>query len=451
MAVENAKTPVKWVLLASLVGSALEYYDFYIYATASALVFNHLFFPKFSPLAGTLASFATLGVGFIARPFGGIFFGHLGDRLGRKPVLIATLLLVGGGTTLIGLLPTFDQIGVWAPIALVVLRLAQGFGTGAEYGGAIIMAAEYAPARRRGLFACGPAIGVSVGNLLSFSAFALITYFWNDQLLAWAWRIPFLASILVVLLGVYVRTRVAETPTFDNISKTGQIKRLPLVTAFRQNKRSLLIVVFTQMGQNGMAYMFGVFGLSYVTTQLGVPRNDALMALLVADVVQIATIIAAALLADRIGRRPVYMAAAIFTALMSFPYFWLQGSGSLALVYVGFALAFGVGYAGMLGTQPAFFVELFGPTTRFSGFATAREIGTLIGGAPVPFISVMLVAWMSGQPWGVAWYIIALCLITALTVYLSPETHRRDIDSEAYDHDETSLAALRLQESPTAP
>jgi MFS transporter, MHS family, shikimate and dehydroshikimate transport protein len=447
----EAKNTLRWVLFASMIGSALEYYDFYIYATASALVFNQLFFPKFSPLAGTLASFATLGVGFVARPFGGIFFGHLGDRLGRKPVLVATLILVGGGTTLIGLLPTFDQIGLWAPALLLVLRLAQGFGTGAEYGGAIIMAAEYAPPHRRGLFACGPAIGVSIGNLLSFSAFALITYFWKDEILVWAWRIPFLASIFVVLLGIYVRRRIAETPTFAAVRDKGHVKRLPLAAAFRERKKSLLIVVFTQMGQNGMAYMFGVFGLAYVTTQLAVPRSDALMALLVADVIQIATIVAAAMLSDRIGRRPVYMAAAIFTASMAFPFFWLLGSGSLALVYVGFALAFGVGYAGMLGTQPAFFAELFGPSTRFSGFATAREIGTLIGGAPVPFISVALVAWMGGQPWGVACYIVALCLITTVTVYLSPETHRRDLDDEVVGRDESSPAQLELREAKIAP
>jgi Na+/melibiose symporter-like transporter len=255
-----------------------------------------------------------------------------------------------------------------------------------------------------------------------------------------------LASIFVVLLGIFVRRRIAETPTFAAARKKGQLKRLPLAVAFRERKRSLLIVVFTQMGQNGMAYMFGVFGLSYVTTQLEVPRNDALMALLVADVIQIATIVAAAMLSDRIGRRPVYMAAAIFTALMAFPFFWLLGSGSLALVYVAFALAFGVGYAGMLGTQPAFFAELFGPTTRFSGFATAREIGTLIGGAPVPFVSVMLVAWMGGQPWGVACYIIVLCLITTVTVYISPETYRRDLDSESAGRDDNLLPQLAFGE-----
>jgi MHS family shikimate/dehydroshikimate transporter-like MFS transporter len=437
---------LKRVLFASMIGSALEYYDFYIYATASALVFNHLFFPKLSPLAGTLASFATLGVGFIARPFGGIFFGHLGDKLGRKPVLVVTLILVGGGTTLIGLLPTYDQIGLWAPALLLVLRLAQGFGTGAEYGGAIIMATEFAPANRRGIFASGPAMGVSIGNLMAFSSFALVAHFWKDDMLVWAWRIPFLLSIFVVLLGVYVRRSIAETPTFEAASRKGQLRRLPLLAAFRENKRSLLIVIFTQMGQNGMAYMFGVFGLSYATTQLKVPRNDALMALLVADVVQIGTILAVAMLSDRIGRRPVYMGAALFTALIAFPFFWLLGSGNLALVYVGFALAFGVGYAGMLGTQPAFFAELFGPSTRFSGFATAREIGTLLGGAPVPFISVMLVAWMDGRPWGVAWYVIGLCLITALTLYLSPETFRRDLNQEDRGRPESTPATAELRQ-----
>lgn len=429
---------LRGVLFASSIGSALEWYDFYLYSIASAIVFNHLFFPSLSPVLGTIASFATMGVGFIARPFGGIIFGHLGDRLGRKPVLIATLILVGGGTTLIGLLPTYSQIGMWAPLMLLILRLAQGLGTGAEYGGSIIMAVEYAPARRRGLFASGPAMGVSIGNLLAFGSFALVSFLWKQELLQWAWRIPFLLSFLVVLLGIYVRRRVAETPAFESISKKGEIRRLPLLAAFRENRRSLLIVIFAQMGQNGMAYMFNVFGLSYVANQLKVPRNDALLALLCATVIQIFTIVGVSVLSDRIGRRPVYIGAALFTALMAFPFFWLLGSGHLTLIYLGFALASGIGYAGMLGTQPAFFVELFGPATRFSGFAVAREIGTLIGGAPVPAVSVMLVAWMGGQPWAVAWYIVVLCLITAVTIFLSPETYRRDLGVSVPDGDDRS-------------
>jgi MFS transporter, MHS family, shikimate and dehydroshikimate transport protein len=439
------KNSLRRVLFASSIGSALEWYDFYIYATASALVFNQLFFPKLSPVAGTLASFATLGVGFIARPVGGLLFGHLGDRMGRKPVLIATLILVGGGTTLIGLLPTYESIGPWAPALLLVLRLAQGLGTSAEYGGAIIMAVEYAPPHRRALFASGPAMGVSIGNLLAFGAFTVVALMFREQMLAWAWRIPFLLSILVVLIGVYVRQRVRETPLFEAAASRGKLKRVPLAAAFREGKRNLLIVVFAQMGQNGMAYMFNVFGLSYVTTQLKVPRNDALMALLVANAVQLVTILGVSLLSDRIGRRPVYIASALFTALMAFPFFWLLDTRNIALIYVAFALASGIGYAGMLGTQPAFFAELFTSSTRYSGFAFAREIGTLIGGAPVPVLSVMLVTWNGGQPWGVAIYIIVLCLITAVTLYLSPETYRRKLDFVSSGSGEDALLATELQ------
>lgn len=439
------KHSLRRVLFASSIGSALEWYDFYIYATASALVFNHLFFPKLSPVAGTLASFATLGVGFVARPLGGILFGHLGDRMGRKPVLIATLVLVGGGTTLIGLLPTYQQIGFWAPALLLVLRLAQGLGTGAEYGGAIIMAVEYAPPGRRALFASGPAMGVSIGNLLAFGAFTAVTLLSRQDILAWAWRVPFLASFIVVLVGVYVRRRVRETPLFEAAANKGKLKRVPLAAAFRDSRRNLLIVIFAQMGQNGMAYMFNVFGLSYVVSQLKMPRSDALMAILAANAVQLATILGVSLLSDRIGRRPVYIASAVFTALMAFPFFWMLGTRDTGMLYLAFALASGIGYAGMLGTQPAFFAELFTSATRYSGFAFAREIGTLIGGAPVPVLSVLLVTWNDGQPWGVAVYIIVLCLITAVTLYLSPETYRRQLDFVQHDNGTDALLTPEWQ------
>jgi MFS transporter, MHS family, shikimate and dehydroshikimate transport protein len=421
------------VLLAGGIGTALEWYDFYVYATASALVFNQLFFPQLSPLAGTLASFATLGLGFIARPFGGLFFGHLGDRIGRKPVLVMTLLLVGCGTALIGLLPTYATIGIWAPILLLVLRLLQGFATGAEYSGAIIMAAEYAPPGRRGFFASVPALGVAAGNVMATGVFALASTVWKTELLAWAWRVPFLLSAVLVVIGLYIRSRVKETPTFSATVQEQKVARMPIARALVSYRKSFLIVVFAQIGQNGMAYMFNVFGLSYVTTTLKMPKSVGLLALLLANIVQLITILSVGTLSDRFGRRPVYITSALITAAMAFPFFWLVGTREVALICLAFIIASGIGYAGMLGTQPAFFAELFGTSARFSGFAFAREIGTLIGGAPVPFISVALVALMNGQPWCVAIYIVLLSGITAVTVYLSPETFRRDIDAEPKD------------------
>jgi MHS family shikimate/dehydroshikimate transporter-like MFS transporter len=418
------------VLFSAAFGTALEYYDFYVYATASALVFNKLFFPQLSPLAGTLGSFATLGLGFLARPLGGLVLGHLGDKIGRKPVLVLTLLIMGCCTTLVGVLPTYAKIGIFAPLLLLILRLAQGFAAGAEYAGAIIMAAEYAPSHRRGLFSSLPALGVAGGNLLSAAVFSLTTLIWQDELLDWAWRVPFLLSAILVMIGIYTRLRVEETPSFVSLASKQNLSRRPIVEAISSYRTGFLIVVFVQIGQNGMAYMFNVFGLSYVTNTLGLPRSVGLFALLVATSVQLFTIVSVGLLSDRFGRRPVYIGAAVFTALMAFPFFLLLNTKESGLICLAFALGSGIGYAGMLGAQPAFFAELFGTKARFSGFAFAREIGTLIGGAPVPILSVLLVSWMDGAPWGVAIYIVLLSLVTAIALFLSPETFRRDIDSE---------------------
>lgn len=436
------KGMLRRVLAAGVLGTALEWYDFYAYATASALVFNKLFFTNLSPLAGTLASFATLGLGFFARPVGGLFFGHLGDRIGRKPVLVLTLIIVGGGTTLIGFLPTYSQIGILAPFLLLILRLVQGFATGAEYSGAIIMAAEYAPPERRGLITSLPALGVAGGNLLSAGVFAIVTLVWKDELLDWAWRIPFLLSFILVLIGVYIRMRVNETPVFSSAADKQELARFPIVRAVSSYKKSFLIVIFAQIGQNGLAYMFNVFGLNYITSTLGMPKSVGLTALLIATAVQLVTIVSVGLLSDKYGRRPVYIGSAIITGLMAFPFFWLVGTKEAAFVYAAFMIASGVGYAGMLGAQPSFFVELFGTTARFSGFAFAREIGTLIGGAPVPLIATLLVAWMDGEPWGVAVYILILAGITAVAVILSPETYRRDIAVENLDKQENETGAV---------
>lgn len=445
------------VLVAGAIGTTLEWYDFYAYATASALIFNKLFFPELSPLAGTLASFATLGLGFFARPLGGLFFGHLGDRIGRKPVLVMTLIIVGAGTTLIGLLPTYAQIGILAPILLLILRLVQGFATGAEYSGAIIMAAEYAPPERRGVFTSIPALGVAGGNLLSAAVFALVTLVWKDELLQWAWRIPFLLSAILVVVGVYIRLRVKETPAFSAAADEHKLARLPIARAVSSHKKSFVIVIFAAFGQNGLAYMFNVFGLNYITSTLGMPKSVGLAALLIATIVQLFSIVAIGLLSDAYGRRPAYISASLFTGAMAFPFFWLVGTHDTTLIYVAFILASGIGYAGMLGAQPAFFVELFGTTARFSGFAFARELGTLLGGAPVPIVSVVLVAWMDGRPWGVAVYILLLAGVTAIAVALSTETFRKDIVVEpaaqapvSAGQSELALIPVPLNQAPSA-
>lgn len=440
----TGRVPVR-VVLAACVGSALEWYDFFLYGTAAALVFGPLFFPKSDPLVGTLLSFLTFGVGFVVRPLGGIFFGIMGDRLGRKPVLVATLLMIGGGTTLIGVLPTYAMAGVWAPILLVSLRVLQGLGAGAEYGGAVILLVEYAPKGKRGFWGSFAPLGVSIGNLLAAGAFALATMLPQDQFMSWGWRVPFLASAILIGVGVYVRFRVMETPVFrEAVEQKHKREANPAMAALRINTRSFFVVLGARMAENGLGYLFPVFGLTYVTTVLGMPKTDALSALMVSYFVELFAIMGWATLSDRVGRRPVYIFGALAGIALAFPFFWLVGTREWLWVALAFVLARAVVVAGMFGPQAAYFAELFPPQRRFAGFAFARELGSLLAGGPAPFVATALVAWAGGAWWPVACYIIVLSGITAFAVWCGPETYRDDITSDTVGTAETAAVAARV-------
>jgi MFS transporter, MHS family, shikimate and dehydroshikimate transport protein len=417
------------VLLASAVGSALEWYDFFIYGTAAALVFGDLFFPKVEPTTGTLLSFATFGVGFFARPIGGMVFGHLGDKIGRKRVLVITLLLVGVGTFLIGVLPTYAQAGVAAPILLVILRLVQGFGAGAEYGGAVLLAVEHAPPDRRGYFGSWAPIGVTAGLLLANAVFWIFSALPQDQFLSWGWRIPFLLSILLIAVGLYIRTRVTETPVFQEAIAKYKPVRSPVIDAVRKHPREFLVVLGARLAENGLGFLFPLFTLSYLTKNLHMPRGPVLVCMMLGYAVSMFTIPWFSALSDRIGRRPVYMGAAIFCALFAFPYFWMISTQNLVVIAIAFVLAVGVGIAGMFGPQAAYFAELFSTRLRYSGFAFARELGSLLAGGPAPALSAALVIWTGGLT-GVALYVMVLALLTALALYFGPETYKTDITVE---------------------
>jgi MFS family permease len=419
------------VIVSACVGSALEWYDFFLFGTAAALVFGELFFPKSDPLVGTLLSFLTFGVGFVVRPLGGIVFGILGDRYGRKPVLVATLLMIGAGTTAIGLLPTYASVGYWAPVMLVGLRVIQGLGAGAEYGGAVIYLVENAPPRHRGFWGGFAPLGVSIGNLLAAGAFALVTTLPREAMLAWGWRLPFLASFLLILVGIYVRLRVAETPVFTKaVVGRGKVERNPALTALRHHPRNFLVVLGARMAENGLGYFFPVFGLSYVTVTLGVPKGEALSALMLAFVVELFAILAFAALSDRIGRRPVYLFGALSGVALAFPFFWLVGTRDWPMIALAFVLARAVVTAAMFGPQAAYFAELFPPQRRFAGFAFARETGSLLAGGPAPFVATALVAWADGGWWPVACYAALLSGITALAIWYGPETFEESITAD---------------------
>jgi MFS family permease len=420
------------VIAAACIGSALEWYDFFLFGTAAALVFGELFFPRSEPLVGTLLAFLTFGVGFVVRPLGGILFGIMGDRYGRKPVLVTTLLMIGIGTTAIGLLPTYAMAGYWAPVMLVALRVVQGLGAGAEYGGAVIYLVENAPARHRGFWGGFAPLGVSVGNLLAAGAFALVTMLPREDLLSWGWRLPFLASFLLILVGLYVRLKLPETPVFTKaVVERGTVEANPAMAALRKHPRNFMVVLGARMAENGLGYLFPVFGLSYVTITLGVPRSDALSALMLAFGVELFTILGFAALSDRVGRRPVYMFGALAGIALAFPFFWMVGTREWIWIALAFILARAVVTAAMFGPQAAYFAELFPPQRRFAGFAFARELGSLLAGGPAPFLATALVAWASGSWWPVACYAALLSAITAIAVWYGPETYEESITADS--------------------
>ncbi|MBA2588557.1 MAG: MHS family MFS transporter [Alphaproteobacteria bacterium] len=423
-------TRLRHVLLSAGIGSALEWYDFYIFSLASALVFGPLFFPSFDATTGTLASFATFAVGFLARPFGGLFFGHFGDRWGRKPMLVATLLLVGGSTFAIGLLPTYAQIGVWAPVLLLIMRLIQGFGAGAEYGGAVVMAVEFAPPGKRGLYGAFAPMGTQVGSALAGGGFWLVGHMARDSMLSWGWRIPFLVSFVLLGLGVYIRAKVSETPVFQAARAKHPPLKLPAFEAVRRSPRNFLVVVGARLAENALGYLYPVFGVSYLINTLHVPRNVPIMGTIAGSIALVIGALFFASLSDRIGRRPVYIFGALFSAACAFPFFFLAQTGNPALIILAFVIEMGIGSAAMFGPQAVYFAELFGPRLRYSGFAFARELGSIIAGGPAPLIAGLLVAYASGASWAVCIYIIAISLVTGFAVWCGPETYKNDIHQD---------------------
>jgi MFS transporter, MHS family, shikimate and dehydroshikimate transport protein len=423
------RTSLRKVVTASLVGNAVEWYDFFLYGTAAALVFNELFFPEFDPLVGTLAAFSTFAVGFMARPVGGLIFGHYGDRIGRKAMLVITLLIMGIATTLIGLLPTYYAIGIWAPLLLVTMRILQGIGVGGEWSGAVLMVVEYAPGGRRGFFGSMTQSGISLGFVLSTAVFAAFSALPEEQFLSWGWRVPFLLSIVLVGVGMYIRLRLLETPAFEQVKESRAEARMPIIEAVTSQWKNVLITMGARLAENGSYYILAVFVLAYATEQLGLPRSTILIGILVASSLEIFTMVGFGALSDRIGRRPVYMGGAAFLVLFAFPFFWLVNTGETALVWLALVLGLAIGHGALIGPQPSFFSELFGTRHRYSGVALGHELASVIAGGFSPLIATGLLAW-AGASWPIALYIILLGFLTFVSVYVASETFRVDISEE---------------------
>ncbi len=426
---QGQRTSVQQVALASFIGTTVEWYDYFLYGTAAAVVFAPLFFPDSDPLIGTLLAFATFGVGFAARPLGGVFFGHFGDKIGRKAMLVTTLLLMGIATFCIGLLPTYGQIGILAPAMLVFLRLVQGFSLGGEWGGAVLMATEYSPRGRRGFYGSLPQMGAFSGLLIGTGVFALFSQLPEEAFLAWGWRIPFLLSIVLVAVGLFVRLKIAESPAFDRVKETQTVSRMPIVDVFREHPKSVFLAMGARMAENGVFYILAVFSISYVTGTVGLSNGVALTAVMIGAAVGLFVIAGFGALSDKVGRRPVYMAGAAFSALFAFPFFWMLDSGSALLVYAGVLIGI-IGHAAMYGPQAAFFSELFGARVRYSGASIGYQLASVLAGGLSPFIAVALLAW-AGSFWPVALYMIGLCLITLFTVYVATETYQNEDEGDA--------------------
>ncbi len=416
------KTPLRRVIMASLVGTTIEWYDFFLYGSAAALIFNRLFFPEQDPLTGTLLSFGTYALGFVARPVGGIVFGHYGDRIGRKRLLMLSLVLMGVATVLIGLLPTYAQIGVWAPIALILLRLVQGFAVGGEWGGAVLMAAEHGDAARRGFWASWPQAGVAAGSLLSAGVLALMAGLQSEEdFLAWGWRVPFLLSALLVVVGWYIRNRVPESRLFEQAMEEAEAPpKLPAMEVIRERPRAILLGAGLRVGENISYYILTVFSLTYLVDVAAESRSLALNALLIGAAVQFFAIPVFARLSDRIGRRPVYAFGGLGLAAWIFLLFPLLGSGSSGSIILAIVVGL-VLHSAMYGPQAAFITELFPTRIRYSGVSIAYQLTSIVAGSLAPIIALALYKEHdSALP--VALYVGIACAISGLSALLARET-----------------------------
>ena len=416
-------------MLASTVGTVLEWYDFNLYGLASALVFGPLFFGS-SSTSGTLASFATFAVGFAARPIGGMLFGHLGDRIGRKYVLLITMLAMGAATTLVGVLPTHAVAGVWAPVLLIALRICQGVAVGGEFAGATLLTVENAPENRRGLFGAVPAMGTGAGFVLASGVFALVSQLPDHAFLTWGWRVPFLLSILLVLFGVWLRRGIEETPVFAELEQRHERVRFPLRTTVGKQPGAVLRVLGITVSGFVWGYLIQAFALSYATKNLHIHKVTMLWAIAVASALEIVAIPFWGWLSDRIGRRWTVAAGLLCTAAYVFPFFRLLDTRSTPMIFLAMVLAIPICKDMMFGPQAALVAEQFDARWRFSGVSVGREFGGALFGGTAPFIGTALVA-ASGSITPVALYVIAGCLVTAVAVFSGRETSRGEIPAVA--------------------
>jgi MHS family shikimate/dehydroshikimate transporter-like MFS transporter len=411
------RTDVRRVVVASLIGATIEWYDFFLYGAVAGIVFSKLFFPNTDPIVSILLAYTTFAIGFVARPLGGLIFGHFGDRVGRKSVLVATLMIMGVATVLIGCLPTYEQIGIAAPILLVILRLAQGLGLGGEWGGAVLMAYEYAPKEKRGLYASIPQIGLAIGLCLSSGIVALLSRLPDEDFLAWGWRTAFIGSIVLVVVGLYIRLRIIETPEFQRIKDRKAEAAVPAVEMLRQYPGNILLGLGARSIDGVFFNVFAVFSIAYLTQMapVKIPRETALWAVSLSALLMILTIPFFGWLSDRIGRPRTYAIGSLLLAISAYPAFVLLGSGDVVLIFLALLVPFGIIYAMCYGPEAGLFADLFDPRVRYSGISFVYQFSGIFASGLTPIIATYLIEANGKQPWYLVGYVVFAALVSMIS------------------------------------
>ena len=416
----------KRVLIASLTGSSIEWFDYFLYGTAAALVFNKIFFPMVDPVIGLILSYLSFSLTFFIRPIGGVLFAHIGDRIGRKKTLVLTLSLMGGATVMIGLLPTYDQIGIWAPILLILMRIIQGMGIGGEWGGALLLAYEYAPEKRKGFFGSIPQAGVTIGMLMATFIVSLMTLFSEEQFLSWGWRIPFLMSAVLVLLGLWIRKDIDETPEFKKVKQSGQVAKAPLRDTLTHHWREVLIAAGLKVVETAPFYIFSTFIVSYATTTLTYQKSQVLEAVTLGALVATVMIPLMGLLSDKIGRKRMYAGSVTLLGLFIVPWFILLDTGTTWAIMLATVVMFGILWAPITAVLGTLCSEIFSANVRYTGITLGYQIGAALAGGTAPLIATGLLAKYDGDWVPVAWYLGATVTISLVAIFFASRSRRID-------------------------
>ncbi|PCD06299.1 MFS transporter [Peribacillus simplex] len=422
------KKQMRRILIASLVGSSIEWFDYFLYGTVSALVFNQLFFVNEDPTIGLLLSYASFALAFFIRPFGGVIFSHIGDRIGRKKTLVLTLSLMGVATFGMGLLPTYQAVGIWAPILLITLRLVQGLGIGGEWGGALLLAVEYAPAEKRGLFGAIPQMGVTIGMLLGTIALSIMTLLPENAFMTWGWRIPFIFSALLVFFGLWIRKGIDETPSFKKVKESGEVPKLPIVETLKNYWREVLIAVGAKVVETAPFYIFSTFVVSYATANLGFSRTATLTAVMIATIITTILIPIMGNLSDKIGRKKLFIGGTIGMALFAFPYFWLLQQKSVLLLIVATVIGLGVIWAPITAVLGTMFSEIFDAKIRYTGITLGYQIGAALAGGTAPLVATALLDKFNNSYVPVAIYIIFASVLSLAAIWAVKDRSNQKLD-----------------------